>query len=373
MKKLGIVGGGQLGRMLAEAANKINVSTIVLDPTPNSPAGQVTAQMVGDFKDPVKIRKLSTECEFLTFEIESTNAAVLKELLAEGIKIRPSPNTLAIIQDKFLQKEFLLANNIPIPQYAQVESGQDIKRVGEYLGYPLVLKSRFHAYDGRGNFFIKNEKDILAGAEKLKSQKLYIERGIPFKKELAIQIVKAHDGQVMYYPVVETIQKNNICHVVKYPAGVAPKTVKEIEKITRKVVSLLKGAGIYSIEFFQTKDDKILLNEIALRVHNSGHWTIEGCDTSQFENQVRAICNLPIKSTKAKVASAVMINILGTRNGPVKLKGLDEAKKINGVFVHIYGKKETRKQRKMGHITAVGENIQIAYENASAARNLISI
>ena len=328
MKKLGIVGGGQLGRMLAEAAKKINVSTIVLDPTPNSPAGLVTDQIIGDFKDPLEIRKLSALCEFLTFEIESANSSVLKELTLEGVKVHPSPDTLAIIQDKFLQKEFLLANNIPIPEYAEVESEKDIKRVSEYLGYPLVLKSRFHAYDGRGNFFIASEKDIATGAQKLKGQKLYIERGIPFKKELAIQVVKSQSGQVMFYPIVETIQKNNICHMVKYPAEISQNTTKEIEKIVKKVVSLLKGAGIYSIEFFQDTDNKILLNEIALRVHNSGHWTIEGCQTSQFENQVRAVCNLLLKSTKAKVGGAVMINILGKRDGPAKLKGQDKAEKI---------------------------------------------
>lgn len=373
MKTLGIIGGGQLGRMLTEAAQKLKISTVVLDPTPKSPAGQITNQIVGDFKNPNEIRKLSKEVKFLTYEIESANAQVLQELGERGVQVNPSPKSLEVIQDKFLQKHFLMGYNLPVPDFTRVENDKDIKKAAKYLGYALVLKSRFHAYDGRGNAVIKKESDIKKALTKLKGSELYIEEFIPFEKELAVQIARDTSGNLTAFPLVETIQKNSICHIAKYPAGVSRTIERSALEIANNTVSKLFGAGVFAIELFLTKDGKILINEIAPRVHNSGHWTIEGCNVSQFENQVRAVCSMPLVVPKAKYKAAVMINILGNRNGSAKLDGIEKIKKMDGVYAHIYGKFETRVERKMGHITVVGDNPNQVLENAIRSRNMISI
>jgi 5-(carboxyamino)imidazole ribonucleotide synthase len=371
---LGIVGGGQLGRMLAEAAKKLGIKTIVLDPTPNSPAAQVAdEQIIGDFKDGAKIKLLAKKSDFITFEIESANSKALKNLVNQDYKIQPDPKTLEVIQDKLSQKNFLLANNLPCAQFDQVSGRKDIEKAAEYLGYPLVLKARFHGYDGRGNAVIKSKIDISPALSKLKGKKLYVEKYIPFEKELAIQIVRNTKGKTVTFPLVETIQKNNICHIVKYPAQVSPKVEKQARQLSQKTVKALYGAGVFGIEMFLTKEDSVLINEIAPRVHNSGHWTIEGCTASQFEEHVRAVCNMPLKSARPKTKAAVMINILGKRSGPAKARGLEKIQKMPGVFVHIYGKFETRVERKMGHITVLGNNLQSCLKKAVIARSLISI
>ena len=237
----------------------------------------------------------------------------------------------------------------------------------------MVLKARFHGYDGRGNVVIKGEKDIKSALEKLKGKKLYVEKFIPFKKELAIQIVRNIQGKTMAFPLVETVQKNNICHIVKYPSKVTPSVEREAKILSQKTMTALHGAGVFGIEMFLTNDNKVLINEIAPRVHNSGHWTIEGCQTSQFEEHIRAVCNLPLKPIKPKTKSAVMINILGNRNGSAKLNGLEKIQSMPGVFVHIYGKFETRIERKLGHITVIGKTIDECLKKAQKARALITI
>lgn len=373
MTTLGIVGGGQLGRMLAEAAKNIGVSTLVLDPTPNSPAGHVTEQIIGAYTSAAQIKKLSKRVKFITYEIEGANAKVLKELRKSGVSVEPNPETLEVIQDKLNQKQFLLSNELPIPEFSIVKNENDIKRIATYLGYPLVLKARFHGYDGRGNIVIKREKEIKKALLKLKGKELYVEKFIPFVKELAIQVARSKSGKIKMYPLVETIQENNICHIVKYPANVPPKITNQATKIARKIVQLFSGAGVFAIEMFTTSEGVVLVNEIAPRVHNSGHWTIEGAVSSQFENHVRAVCNLPLKSTKPRVKAAVMINILGRRNGQVKPKGFSKILKKKGVHLHLYDKLETRIERKMGHINVVGDSLNTCLKNAVWARGEVSI
>lgn len=373
MKTLGIIGGGQLGRMLVEAAQKLNISTIVLDPTPNSPAGQITDQIIGDFKDPSQIKKLAKEVKYLTYEIESANAEVLKFLEQKGAIVNPSPKSLEVIQDKFLQKHFLMGYDLPVPDFTRIETEKDIKKAAAYLGYPLVLKSRFHAYDGRGNALINNESEIKPAIKKLEKSELYIEEYVHFEKELAVQIARDTNGKLVTFPVVETIQKNNICHVVKYPAQIPTKAKNDALEIADKTVSKLFGAGVFAVELFLTKENKILINEIAPRVHNSGHWTTEGCNVSQFENHIRAVCELPLIQPKATSKAAVMINILGEKNSAANPVGLEKINKINGAYVHLYGKFETRIERKMGHITLTGENLDNLYKAAINARKMISI
>ncbi len=372
-KKIGIVGGGQLGRMLTFAAKKLGFSVIILDPTPDSPAGQVAdRQIVGSFKDEEKIKELAKEVDYLTFEIELANADVLNEI-SKKIPVNPSAKTLNIIKDKLKQKTFLQSNGIPTADFAKVLDKGDVLRLVKMFGFPLLLKARFDAYDGRGNFLIKKEEDIDWGLEKLGGRKLYVEKFVPFVKEIAVMVGRSTIGEVMVYPVVETTHKNNICHTVVVPADVSEEVGNKAKVLAASVMEHLQGAGVFGIEMFLTKDGKVLINEIAPRVHNSGHYTIEACVTSQFEQHIRAITGMELGSTDLIVPAAAMVNILGEREGPSKPEGVVKASAMKGVEVHIYGKSETKIERKMGHITAVGKSAKEALKKALLARKYITI
>ncbi len=374
MKKIGIVGGGQLGRMLTQAARPLGFYVSVLDPTPNGPAGLVAdKQIVADFKDEASIEKLAGTVDFLTFEIELAAAGVLDKLQKSGVSVNPTGETLSIIKDKLRQKNFLRENKIPVADFKEVSNREDIERVAEIFKYPIVLKARFDAYDGRGNALIETRDDINDALEKLRGRKLYVEKFISFQKELAVVAVRGMDGTVVTYPTVETIHKNNICHIVVVPAPIDSKVSQAAHQLTKEILTHLGGAGVFGIEMFLTNDSEILINEIAPRVHNSGHHTIESSYTSQFEQHIRAITGMPLGDTNLKVKHAVMINILGNRTGPAKPTGVNEACSLRGVTVHIYGKIETRPERKMGHITAVAETAYDAMKLASHAREMITI
>ncbi len=374
MQKIGIVGGGQLGRMLVEAADQLHFETIVLDPTPRAPAGQVaTEQIIKSFKDPEAIRELADRVDFLTFEIEQVHAEVLEEIANDGKPVNPSPSTLKIIKDKFEQKAFLQNADIPVTDFALIETKHDVWEQAKIFGYPFLLKARFDAYDGRGNALIKSEDQIDFAYEHLSKSPLYVERFVPFVKELSAVVVRGMDGDIRSYPIVETIHRNNICHEVFAPAPVAEDVRERAEALGRQTLEHLGGVGVYAIEMFLTENGKILVNDIAPRVHNSGHHTIEACATSQFENHIRAITSMPLGSTDMIVPRAVMVNILGDRSGEVKPEGIEEAEALGGVAVHMYGKMETRPERKMGHITAIGSTLEEVQAKARKARSLITI
>jgi phosphoribosylaminoimidazole carboxylase PurK protein len=391
-KRIGIVGGGQLGRLIAIDAKKLGFIVNVIDPTPNSPAGRIADhQIVANYNDEKAIRELAKISDFLTFEIELANAKILDELSEKGLQINPSAKTLTIIKDKLTQKQFLKKAKIPVADFVEIKStsnssiteqwnnetlkqiADEIKRVAKKIGYPFLLKARFDAYDGRGNALIKNEKQINKSLEKLRGRKLYVEKFVPFTKELAIMVGRNTKNEIISYPVVETIHKNNICHIVIAPAPVNKIILTKAKKLAEKVMKYLQGAGMFGIEMFLTKNEKVFINEIAPRVHNSGHYTIEATETSQFEQHARAITSMPFGSTKLKMPSAVMINILGERDGNAEPKGIKEAEKIPGVKVHIYDKLQTRKERKMGHITVVGNSLHETLKKAKQARKMITI
>lgn len=397
MKTIGIVGGGQLGRMLALAARKLQFYTIVLDPTPDSPAGQVAdKQIIGSFQDADKIKELARQSDFLTFEIELANAAALSDLEKMGVSINPSPQTLAIIKDKLKQKKFLRENRIPTADFTDVISRDEatsdlngistirqvqgrndialkIARVYDIFGYPFLLKARTDGYDGRGNALIKNRKDILPALKKLQGRSLYAEKFVSFVKELAVMAARSTKGEIVSYPVVETTHKNNLCQTVVVPADISTHTVQKAQMLAKTVMEHLEGAGVFGIEMFLTKRGQVLVNEIAPRVHNSGHYTIEACKTSQFEQHIRAITGMELGSTDMVVPAAAMVNILGESNGKAVPKGIKKAKAVAGVEIHLYGKMETRIDRKMGHITAVGQTAKEALNKAQLVRKYITI
>ena len=371
--KIGIVGGGQLGRMLALAAIPLGFEVTVLDPTPNCPAASCAKQIVGSFKDADAIFKLAEQVDFITFEIESANADALDILTQQHKHINPQARMLALIKDKFAQKEFYQQHDLACAASVKVTNKTDIKQAAEKFSYPIVLKARFDAYDGRGNAVINDASEIDPALDKLGTENLYVEQFVPFAKELAVMVARSYDGKTKVYPVVESVQKNNICHTVLAPAQVDPKVCKAAQQLAEAVVSHLEGAGVFGVEMFLTADGAVLLNEIAPRVHNSGHYTTEACITSQFEQHIRAITGLPLGETAMKVPAAVMMNILGERQATADIQGLSQALAIPGVSCHFYGKAETKPERKMGHLTAVATDVETALLNAQAALNVISI
>lgn len=371
---IGIVGGGQLGKMLSFAAKKMGFTVYVTDPTRDSPAGQVSdRQLLGGYKDEDTTRELALISDVVTIEAEFVNDEVLQKIADRGKTVHPAPKTIAIIKDKLRQKNFLKKNNIPTAQFEEVETNKDIEKVIEKFGLPLLLKARKDAYDGKGNFVIRRKADIEEGLKKLEGRKLYVEKFVPFTKELAVMVAKDTRGKTVLYPVVETIHVNSVCDTVMAPAKISKIAKRNAQRVAKKTVGELKGAGLYGIEMFLTKDEKVLINEIAPRVHNSGHYTIEATVTSQFEQHIRAITGLPLGDTSMIVKAAAMKNILGTKIGPGVPGGIQKALKIPGVSLHIYGKKESRPGRKMGHITVVGDNLDVCLTKANRARKMLVI
>ena len=357
-KILGIIGGGQLGMMITEAAMRMpeHVSKIiVLDPTENCPAVQAGAeQIVADFKDRDAIEDLAWKSDIVTYEIESGNSEVLKSV-EKNAEIEPSPETLKIIQDKFLQKAFLLKNKIQVPEFIIINTIKDVKKGLENFGYPALLKARRDAYDGRGNFKIDSEDQIQKAFDYFKGQDLLLEKFVPFLMEVSVIASRNTGGQIKTYPLVENIHEENILRYTIAPARVAEETRKKAEAIAEQIMTVLKGAGVFGIEMFVTRDNTVMINEIAPRVHNSGHHTLQSCETSQFEQHLRAILGLELGGTKL-IHNAVMYNILGSPEFTGEYKPLKIADSEGGVFLKMYGKKISKPLRKLGHINIVGIN-----------------
>jgi 5-(carboxyamino)imidazole ribonucleotide synthase len=353
-KVLGIIGGGQLGMMIAEAAKKMpdEISEIiVLDPTENCPASQVGAtQIVADFKDKDAIIELSQKSDIITYEIESGDSDVLKSVENDA-EVNPSPETLRIIQDKYLQKTFLKENNIPVPDFVKIENVEDVKNTLKEYDYPALLKARRDAYDGRGNYKINSEEDIQTAFDYFKGQKLLLEKFVPFKMEVSVIASRNTKGQIKTFPLVENIHEENILRETIAPARVSDEVNKKAETIAEKTMTVLKGAGIFGIEMFVTQDDSIVINEIAPRVHNSGHHSLQSSETSQFEQHLRAILGLELGSTKL-IHNTIMYNILGSKEFQGEYKPLE----ISGdnLFLKMYGKKISKPLRKLGHFNLVG-------------------
>lgn len=370
---IGIVGGGQLGQMLTQAALPLGFKVIVVDPNENCSAAQAGAQQIkADFYDTAAISEMAQKCDYLTVESEHVNTGVLDELRKSGKPVNPAPATIQMIQDKLGQKIFLQNVGIPVADFIKTPDEASAEQAFKDLGGKMLLKSRHGTYDGRGNTVVAKPEDVKPAMEAL-GAKLYAEKFVPFKKELAVMVARDQAGNIATYPVTETIHERSICVETFTPANISPEIAEQAAKLAANVAQHLEGAGVFGIEMFLTDDDEILVNEIAPRVHNSGHYTIEACKTSQFEQHIRAITGMELGSTDLKVPAAVMVNILGERDGPTEVKGLEEALDIPGVAVHLYGKSPTKVDRKMGHITAVGDSLEEVRERAERARKLIDV
>jgi len=350
-KRLGIIGGGQLGMMITEAAKNLSecISEItVLDPTDNCPAAQAGAkQIVGDFKDELAILKLAEQSDIITYEIESGNTDVLSKLKAE---IEPSPSTLSIIQDKLSQKTFLSENGLLVSQFYEITSLDNLREKIKDLGLPVLLKSRRDAYDGRGNFKITSSNEIEKAYQHFDGKSLMVEKFVNFKMEVSVIAARNTKGDITTYPLVENIHQNNILKTTIAPARVSDDVISNAGEIAKKTMEVLKGAGVFGIEMFIDQYDKILINEIAPRVHNSGHHTLQSCKTSQFEQHLRAILGLELGSTDL-VHKTIMCNILGPDGFEGKYKPVELEK--DGVYLKMYGKSVSKPQRKLGHFNVV--------------------
>ena len=355
-KILGIIGGGQLGMMLTEAAKNMtsNISQIiVLDPTENCPASKIGAtQIVADFKNALAIKELASKCDIITYEIESGDSKILKNLENE-CEINPSPETLEIIQDKLTQKKFLAENNIPVAEFREITSKNELESKINEFGLPVLLKTRTGAYDGRGNFKIDTLDQISEALEIFDGQSLMIEKFVNFKMEVSVIASRSTSGEIKTYPLVENIHKNNILEMTIAPARINETISKNAEEIAHKTMEVLHGAGVFGIEMFVTNDNEILINEIAPRVHNSGHHTLQSSKTSQFEQHLRAILGLKLGSTEL-VHPTIMYNILGPKDFIGKFK--NPTTDLQNVFLKMYGKSESKPQRKIGHVNVVDKN-----------------
>ena len=353
---LGIIGGGQLGMMITEAARMMpdHVSKImVLDPTPGCPASQAGAeQIVADFKDRDAIVALAKKSDIVTYEIESGDSDVLKSVEGE-VEINPSPDTLRIIQDKLLQKSFLAEHGIPVPEFVRVDGLGDLRDGLDVFGCPALLKARRDAYDGRGNFKIDSPDQAEKAFGRLGGRGLMLERFVPFRMEVSVIASRSTRGEIMTYPLVENIHEHNILRETIAPARVPAQVAQRAEEIARDVMRVLKGAGVFGIEMFLTRDDKVIINEIAPRVHNSGHHTLQSSKTSQFEQHLRAILGLGLGDT-GLVRPTVMYNILGSESFEGRYRPMSISEP--GAYLKMYGKEFSRPLRKLGHVNLVAQN-----------------
>lgn len=371
---IGIIGGGQLGRMLTLAALPLGFKVVVIDPVEHCPAAQVGAeQIVADLYDQNAHKQLAEKADYITIEIEHFDTTLLDQIVSAGTPVNPGPETIRLIQDKFAQKQALRTAGIPVADFVEISDQASAEAALETYGGKMLLKTRRGAYDGRGNMVVRSKEDIQQAFELFKDQGLYAEKFIPFQKELAVMVARGLNSTTVAYPVVETVHDRNICIEVLAPAQIDQSIYMQAENIAMGVARFLQGAGVFGIEMFLNEDNQILVNEIAPRVHNSGHYTMEACRTSQFEQHIRAISGLPLGATDLTTSAAVMVNILGERDGPVALSGLEQALNNPYVSVHLYGKGPTKIDRKMGHLTATGATVEQAKLAAWQARKSINI
>jgi 5-(carboxyamino)imidazole ribonucleotide synthase len=369
--KLGILGGGQLGRMLLQKAIDLNISSAVLDPDPEAPCKYICGEFsTGDFNDFKTVYDFGKTVDLLTIEIEHVNVDALEKLESEGLNVFPQPRIIKLVQDKGAQKIFYRTNKIPTSEFHLADSKKELQEHALFL--PFVQKLRRGGYDGRGVQVMKTEKDFEKGFD----APSVLEKFIDFEKEIAVIVARSENGEMKTFPAVE-MQFNPEANLVEFlfsPADLPSQTETEAKAIAEKIASDLEISGILAVEMFMTKTGAVLVNEIAPRPHNSGHHTIEANETSQYEQHLRAIFNLPLGSTKS-IHPAVMVNLLGEKDftGHAKYEGLEKALAMDGVHVHLYGKKITKPFRKMGHVTCTGNSIEEAFEKAKKIKRILKV
>jgi 5-(carboxyamino)imidazole ribonucleotide synthase len=378
---VGIIGGGQLGKMIALQAKRMALKICILDPCSCCPASSVSDELiVADFTDEEAIRKLATVSDVITYEIELASSKALMDLASKNHNlVNPSPETLRIIQDKYKQKSFLKENKLKVPTFELVNSEEQLSDLCKDYGFPVILKARENSYDGRGNYLIRSKGEISKAFSRFagggEERQLMVEKYVKFRQEISIMVARNRSGQITSFPVAENIHKDNILNLTIVPARVSDKVANNARKMAEKTLSALKGAGIFGIEMFVTHDDQVMINEIAPRPHNSGHYSIEACSVSQFEQHVRAILDLPMSEPRLLCPAVAMINILGPPNyvGPYVISGVTKLLSIPGLTLHIYGKKISEPKRKLGHLTLLGKSMHETLSRVNTAKRIIKV
>ena len=374
-KTLGILGGGQLGKMLLYSTRKFDIKTKVLDPSDSAPAILASDIFVrGDLTDFQTVYDFGKDVDVLTIEIEKVNVEALEKLEQEGVTIYPQPQVLKTIQNKCLQKKFYIENHIPTSSFEEFDSINTVKELvlKGNLSYPFVWKSAEMGYDGYGVSIVHSNKEL----EEIKPGPCLIEEVVKFKKELSVIICRRPQGETVNYPVIESEfhPTTNQVEYVLCPARISTKAAKKAVEIALKTAEAYGQIGLLTVELFLISDEEILVNEVAPRPHNSGHFSIEASYTCQFEQHIRAVLDLPLGKTDSKTAG-VMVNLVGAEGhaGPVYYKNIDQILAIDGVIPHIYGKKETRPFRKMGHVTIINAELSIARKIAAQVKDILSV
>jgi 5-(carboxyamino)imidazole ribonucleotide synthase len=375
---LGVVGGGQLGRMLAEAAAPLGIEVVVLDPTPECPASPVARdQIVGDFDDEDGVRELAARADYLTYEIELADPDVLERVGEEyDVPVHPDPTTLRTIQDKLVQKESLQEAGVPVPEFRQVDDRDDLLAALDEFGYPVMLKAREGGYDGRGNVPVAEESDVDDALAEMEATtegdgaNAMVEQFVAFEREVSVIGVKG-EGETATFPLGENVHREEILRETVVPARTDEDVAERAREVAEDVLDLLSGRGVYGIELFETPEGEILVNEIAPRPHNSGHYTIEGALTSQFEQHARAVTGRPLGATDLR-SPVVMANTLGDveERQSADPSGIESVLAHPGASYHWYGKHEVYPLRKMGHLTVVGDCDSETEQLLSEARDL---
>ena len=369
--RLGIVGGGQLAKMTALAGLQLGCDVVVLERNNHSPAANLASHLiVGDWDNPADLLRLAAQVDVVTLENEFVDAGSLRALEAGGHALFPTAETIALVQDKLIQKQTLAAAGLPVPRFRAVEDPQAVARVAQEFGLPLLLKARRNAYDGKGNATVRTLDEIGGAWKKLggtAGNDLFAEAFCPFVKELAVIITRGRDGATATYPLVETVQCDHVCHIVCAPAPIEAGLAGKALDIARRAVIAVGAIGSFGVEMFLTADGEIFINELAPRVHNSGHYTIEACVSSQFENHLRAVLGWPLGDPRMVAPAAAMVNLLGDKKAVGRPVGIDRALAVAGAHVHIYGKAMSGAGRKMGHVTALGATMDEALATAELA------
>ncbi|MDB5106755.1 MAG: purK [Fibrobacteres bacterium] len=368
---LGILGGGQLGRMFALEAKRMGYRVVTLEPSPDSPCGQVAdVQIEAGYSDPGALRRLAEECDVITYEFENIDAGAVEFLEGLGKDVHPGSRVLRISQDRLLEKNFLRDSGLGVTAFMAVDSEADLMEAARTVGLPAVIKTVRGGYDGKGQAVVSDEAGALAAFRKLHGDHPLIwERKVPFLKELSVVACRGIDGKATAFPVSENIHVDNILDTGIVPARISATAAERARSVAKSVGDALGIVGSYCVELFLIEGDQVLVNEIAPRPHNSGHYTLDACVCSQFEQQVRAICGLPLGSTEV-LKPSVMINILGDGKGNT-LFGADEAMREANLVLHLYGKTQAVAKRKMGHFTVLGDSVESALAKALAARALL--
>lgn len=368
---LGIVGGGQLGRMLIQEAINLNIDVHVLDPDANAPCKDIATQFTqGSLTDYETVYQFGQGCDVVTIEIENVNTEALQALREEGITVYPEPNIITLIQDKREQKQFYQQNDIPTAPFVLTEQRSDLRKHQDML--PAVQKLGKAGYDGRGVQKITSAKDMEKGFD----EPGLLEELIDFEKELAVIVARNAQGEVKAFPVTEMVfhPEHNLVEYLFAPADISPKVAQKATDLAKTVIEKLEMTGLLAVELFLTKDGEILVNEVAPRPHNSGHHTIEGNRTSQYAQHLRSILNLPLGATDTLI-SAAMVNLLGEDGytGDAQYEGLNKVLAVDGVSVHLYGKKLTKPFRKMGHVTILDQNLDRLKEKAQFVKQHLKV